>query len=176
MAKLSRINCDQCGRLFTKETRYVTRSEKLGRKNYCTRLCLGVANYKNLPTDWNGSEKNKEQLKLVCNNRRDEYSLFKPILNSCRRRNKECDLDLHYLKKLWEDQQGKCPITGVELQLKQSYNKNYQASLDRIDSSKGYIKGNIQWVHKHVNKMKSNKSDYEFLNWCRKCYLHSLNN
>jgi len=170
MTKLSRINCDNCGRLFTKETRYVTRAEKLGRKNYCTRLCLGVSNYKNLPKDWNGSEKNKEQLKLVCNNRRDEYSLFKPILNSCRRRNKECDLDLPFLKKLWEDQQGKCPITGVKLQLKQSYNKNYQASLDRIDSSKGYIKGNVRYTSVSVNWLKSNLNDVhlkEFVEICK---------
>lgn len=170
MAKLSRINCDQCGRLFTKETRYVTRSEKLGRKNYCTRLCLGVANYKNLPTDWNGSDSNKEQLLTICGNRKDEYSLFKPFLNSCRRRNKECNLDLPYLKKLWEDQQGKCPITGVELQLKQSYNKNYQASLDRIDSSKGYIKGNVRYTSVSVNWLKSNLDDNhlkEFVEICK---------
>ena len=96
--------------------------------------------------------------------------VVKPILNSCRRRNKECNLDLPYLKKLWEDQQGKCPITGVELQLKQSYNKNYQASLDRIDSSKGYIKGNVRYTSVSVNWLKSNLDDThlkEFVEICK---------
>ena len=29
------------------------------------------------------------------------------------------------------------------------------ASLDRIDSNLGYVKGNVQWVHKHINVMKN---------------------
>ena len=41
-------------------------------------------------------------------------------------------------------------------------------------SSEGYIENNVQWVHKHVNRMKSDKSDDEFLEWCKKCYLHNL--
>jgi len=40
------------------------------------------------------------------------------------------------------------------------------ASLDRIDSSKGYVEGNVQWVHKTINIMKSNMSDEEFIWWC----------
>lgn len=44
---------------------------------------------------------------------------------------------------------------------------NLTASLDRIDSSKGYIEGNVQWVHKRINKMKLDDSDTEFIEWCR---------
>lgn len=39
-------------------------------------------------------------------------------------------------------------------------------SLDRIDSSKGYIPGNIQWVHKDVNSLKSNFDEEESIKWC----------
>jgi len=42
----------------------------------------------------------------------------------------------------------------------------YTASLDRIDSSKGYIEENVHWVHKRINVMKGNMSEQEFLNFC----------
>jgi hypothetical protein len=50
-----------------------------------------------------------------------------------------------------------------------SYNVNKEttASLDRIDSSKGYIKTNVQWVHKKVNKMKQDTSVDEFKHYCK---------
>ena len=40
------------------------------------------------------------------------------------------------------------------------------ASLDRIDSSKGYIEGNVQWVHKSVNIMKCDFSSDIFIGIC----------
>lgn len=41
------------------------------------------------------------------------------------------------------------------------------ASLDRIDSSRGYEIDNIQWVHKDVNKMKMGLSQNEFIDICK---------
>ena len=40
------------------------------------------------------------------------------------------------------------------------------ASLDRIDSSKGYVKDNIQWVHKDVQIMKNKFSEDYFKQIC----------
>ena len=49
-----------------------------------------------------------------------------------------------------------CPILGVELVLNEGKLAGNSASLDRIDSSKGYVKGNV-WVISHkANAMKSN--------------------
>ena len=45
--------------------------------------------------------------------------------------------------------------------------KTGTASLDRIDSSKGYIQGNIQWVHKRINQMKWDSEENDFINWCK---------
>ena len=39
-------------------------------------------------------------------------------------------------------------------------------SLDRIDSKKGYVKGNVQWVHKTVNRLKMDLSEEELMYWC----------
>jgi hypothetical protein len=47
------------------------------------------------------------------------------------------------------------------------------ASLDRIDSTLGYVTGNVQWVHKSVNHMKSDTPEEEFVEWCRRIVAHS---
>lgn len=73
------------------------------------------------------------------------------------------------MKQLWEEQEGKCAVTKVDLKLENSYNKNYQASLDRIDSSKGYIKGNVRYISVSVNWLKNNLDDNhlrEFIQIC----------
>lgn len=58
---------------------------------------------------------------------------------------------------------GKCALSGVDISL--DYGGN--ASLDRIDSSLGYIPGNVQWVDGKVNLAKRNMSDAEFIEMCK---------
>ncbi len=68
------------------------------------------------------------------------------------------------IEDLWEQyklQNGMCAISGMQLDI------DANASIDRIDSSKGYIKDNIQWVHKHINIMKNSQTMNQFLNICR---------
>ncbi len=59
---------------------------------------------------------------------------------------------------------GKCSLTGWEISMSYS---NQTASLDRIDSSKPYELGNIQWVHKMVNMSKNRYSQNEFIEMCK---------
>ena len=78
------------------------------------------------------------------------------------------------LNVIWEEQQGICPFTGVKLNLSE-YNKVdtnilTSASLDRIDSSKGYIKGNVRWVSRSINLMKSDRTDDVAWEICRVIY------
>lgn len=40
------------------------------------------------------------------------------------------------------------------------------ASLDRIDSSKGYSINNVQWVHKDVNFAKQSMTMKDFVQLC----------
>ena len=40
-------------------------------------------------------------------------------------------------------------------------------SVDRIDSSKGYIIDNIRWIHKDINVMKNSFSDEYFTYLCK---------
>lgn len=54
--------------------------------------------------------------------------------------------------------------------------KTTTASLDRIDSSKGYIKGNIQWIYKDLNLIKQNFEQKYFIDLCNKIANFNINN
>jgi len=68
------------------------------------------------------------------------------------------------LKELWERQGGRCTLTGWSLS--QAVNDLRRGSIDRIDSSKGYIKGNIQFVAWIVNAAKGKFSQSDFVEMC----------
>ena len=74
-------------------------------------------------------------------------------------------------EELFKQQNGKCAISGVELIVAKTILEHKKGcstiSLDRIDSSKGYEPGNVQWVHKVVNWMKHELSSSEFMTWCK---------
>jgi hypothetical protein len=58
---------------------------------------------------------------------------------------------------------GKCALTGWAIDI--AYG-NETASLDRIDSSKGYVVGNVQWVHSMVNMCKNKYPEQDFIDMC----------
>jgi hypothetical protein len=64
----------------------------------------------------------------------------------------------------------KCALSGAQLHFASStkFHSNgvTTASLDRIDSSKGYTKGNVQWIHKSINQMKSDLPQRLFIDMC----------
>ena len=69
--------------------------------------------------------------------------------------------------KLWDTQHGKCAISGIDM----TYIANCgriptNVSVDRIDSSKGYIKGNVQLVCMAVNQMKNDLDMQTLLTFC----------
>lgn len=40
--------------------------------------------------------------------------------------------------------------------------------MDRIDHTKGYVVGNVQWVHRHINMMKWKLGQELFIDLCKK--------
>ena len=84
-------------------------------------------------------------------------------------------LSLEYIGDLLEKQNYKCNLSGLTISV-----LDKTASLDRIDSSIGYVEDNVQWLHKDVNMMKRHyKQDY-FLLLCKKiaggsCEIVDLN-
>lgn len=85
------------------------------------------------------------------------------------RKVKELTLTIEEAWDLFIKQNKKCALSGVELSFpKKSNDKSWTASLDRIDSSKGYILENVQWVHKHINIMKNKFDNQYFITMCKK--------
>lgn len=89
------------------------------------------------------------------------------IETSARNRDYEFSITIEYAWSLFEKQNGLCVYTDLPLNFR-SYSKKDDgtASLDRIDNTKGYIEGNVQWVHKHINIMKSKHKEEDFINLC----------
>lgn len=72
-----------------------------------------------------------------------------------------------YLRGLYDAQDGKCAITGIEMtHVRGVDDLSRNISIDRIDSSKGYVHGNVQLVCKIVNLMKHEQSLEELRFWC----------
>ena len=73
--------------------------------------------------------------------------------------------------ELFVNQGRKCAISGVDLVLKADADE-ITASLDWIDSDGDYKLGNVQWIHKEINKMKNDLSEEKFFGWIKKIYLN----
>lgn len=74
------------------------------------------------------------------------------------------------LKELWEQQQGKCAVTGLHMTYfprSQRNSTGLNASVDRIDSTDIYRKGNVRLVCSKVNMMKGAGEDADMLWWCK---------
>ena len=87
------------------------------------------------------------------------------MIEKCRENN--IPLTKEYLNNLFESQNGLCAITGDSLE---DINK---ASLDRINSNKPYIEGNVQWVTVQANKSKHILSMQELYEFCHKVLNHA---
>jgi hypothetical protein len=81
-------------------------------------------------------------------------------------RNIKFDLTLGYLDSLWLLQRGQCAYTGTPLEM----GRKPTASLDRIDSSMGYVPGNVQFVCIDVNMMKWTLSETRFFELIKKIH------
>ena len=63
-----------------------------------------------------------------------------------------------------------CPVLGIELDWKAKVNKGGQdnsPSLDRIDSTKGYVLGNVMMMSRLANCMKQNATSEQLINFSK---------
>lgn len=134
--------CD-CGKLTSKATALLTKGKVQGCS--CHLNLRGSKNH-----NWTGYEE-------------ISGTLWKQIKNCAKVRNLKLSITIEYIWSLYKNQNGKCALSAMNINF-----NDKTASLDRIDSNKGYIKGNVQWVHKDINKIKSNLKEDYFINLCTK--------
>ena len=95
------------------------------------------------------------------------------IKYSAKHRDLEFNITIEYIWDLFIQQNKKCKLSGLNIELYSDRKIKNTASLDRIDSNKGYIKGNVQWVHKRVNRMKMELDQTEFIELCKSIAQHN---
>lgn len=72
------------------------------------------------------------------------------------------NLSLDYLVELWFQQKGRCKLTDQILSFASGSREDknpFGASIDRIDNSKGYVKGNVRLLSHWANNAKSTWDD-----------------
>lgn len=96
---------------------------------------------------------------------------FSSVRGGAESRNLEFNVTIEEIWQLFLQQDRKCAYSKLDLCFVYSYNTDcvkQTASLDRIDSSKGYMIDNVQWVHKDINKMKWSFSHEIFIDYCKR--------
>lgn len=81
-------------------------------------------------------------------------------------------LTLEDIKTLNERQAGLCALTGYLLDWEPGPLTPFRASLDRIDSAKGYTTDNIQLVVVVANRFKGQMAQLDFIELCRRVVHH----
>lgn len=98
-------------------------------------------------------------------------SKFNNIIRGLETRKKvgqlEFNITSNYLQELYNKNQ-KCQLSGIDLTFDSDLKiRDNNLSVDRIDSSIGYIEGNVQLVHKDINMMKGTLSQERFIELCK---------
>jgi hypothetical protein len=98
----------------------------------------------------------------------DPRAFLSKVYNSMKQGAKMRGIELKLTKadvdKLLGESKGFCAMSGVKLTMR--CNDLNRASIDRIDSSKGYLKTNVQVVSTQVNLAMNNHNKSDFIAMC----------
>jgi len=154
------LKCCKCGKLFNKAHKIYKMELKrnLNHNFHCGKDCAGMTSDDMSP--W----------RKMFSNAKDRSVRTKGGLR--RKEQRENNLTIEFLAYLWEKQKGICTLTGYKM-LKPAAQKHggtahkglRTASLDRIDSGKGYTKDNVQLLCYFANLGKNKFSHQEVLDF-----------
>lgn len=151
MADTKRKKCKRCGKLKPL-------TDFAGR--VLCRQCKTARHRRTVSTDYEQYLFNLyTQCKYTQTNRKDRPGHTKT----------DFDLAKEDLLEIWNEQDGKCAISGVVLTHHKdgSGRKDFNASIDRIIPYEPYIKENVQLVAYRVNLMKHELTEDLFYWWVR---------
>lgn len=84
-------------------------------------------------------------------------------------------ISIEYAWQIFLKQDRRCALTGIPIVFAKGRKIEEilpLASLDRKDSSIGYIEGNVQWVYQPINYMKRNLDEHHFIHLCDLVVTH----
>src|SRR5207249_11924276 len=77
----------------------------------------------------------------------------------------DIDIDVPYLARLFDQQDGRCFYSGRPLSL--DTGSDSLVTIDRTDPNLGYVRDNVTLVTRQVNCMKTNLNQGGFIELCR---------
>lgn len=119
------------------ETEFRERKDRSGRRRpYCKDCC------NNLARSRYSNYKRTSPFKYKCSR----------IKHSAKQRGLAFDLTPEYLESIWT---GVCPVTNNPIVMDDDKYDDYAAELDRFLPDKGYVKGNVNFLSRKANRLKS---------------------
>jgi hypothetical protein len=91
------------------------------------------------------------------------HNMHQSAKKRSRKKGRLFDITIEDVRELYAE---RCPLLGIELNWETSGRKiasDNSPSLDRVDSSKGYVKGNLWIISWRANKIKNDATPQELL-------------
>lgn len=133
--------CLRCKKLNNIDNFYKNKNKKDGRDPYCKLCCKKYA-------DLHRERRSNTQKKFRLNNL--NVGLFKNAELRAKKKNIEFNIECSDIVV-----PDICPVLGIKIEVGEKVICDNSPTLDRIDISKGYIKGNIIVISNRANRLKN---------------------
>lgn len=165
--------CSKCGKLKDESEFYHHKSSKDGLTHQCKQCMSEYRVSKREHYKRYMAYRREVDNEVIKANRRRHYRNHPEsrMLMAAKQRAKKLGLDFNLTINdiIIPD---KCPLLEVPFVAGERGNYEYTFSLDRIDPSKGYVKGNIWVITKKANTMKNNATKEELLKFADNIYKY----
>jgi hypothetical protein len=160
-------HCTNCGVTKALSSFYSTGKKVDGSPKYNSwcKKCISVKQASYHKRTWG-----EEKLKYTAFKRTKSVRSYLQYLRSKAVQRKKCSevISLDALELLWQMQNGQCALTGWPMTMELANGVvPTNCSLDRIDSSIGYVVGNVQLVCRAANVAKHDLLPKDFIQLCK---------